>query len=116
MSGCYECCQGPGSRRELWDRLCVICRKITRAFTCHGYMTVVINPRVRVPRRTATSRWAQFLKKYSQFSATKAETVEEFKAHLLHEDDEKRAVGAPVIYAGNRLRQKQYLSRRSSTR
>lgn len=65
--GCYECCQGPGARRALWDRLCTKCRKITRAEVHCGYLAVLLNPRIRVPRLTSTSRWKQFLNRYPKF-------------------------------------------------
>jgi len=76
---CYECCQGRGGRCDLWDRLCPVCRKLTRADACHGYMTIVVNPRIRVPRLEAKNRWRQFLKKYPKFDLSRGVTVTEFE-------------------------------------
>lgn len=65
--GCYECCRQRGSRRDLWEKLCTKCRRLTRAAVCCGYVTVVMNPRIRVPRLTSGGRWKQFLKRYPHF-------------------------------------------------
>lgn len=72
--GCYECCQGVGSRRELWDRLCTVCHKTTRGQSCCGYYTVTINPRIRVPR-IDSNRWKHFLKKFPHFEFSEKNKV-----------------------------------------
>jgi hypothetical protein len=73
--GCYECCRGPGSpSRSKWERLCTVCHRLTRGWSCCGYSTVEKNPRIRVPR-IGSNRWKVFLKKFPQFEFKESRAI-----------------------------------------